>query len=221
MNTQTASSPSTSNLNTQPNPFYLSWRRTDQLIFSILLSSLTESVIGHAASTTTSLELWRALESTFNSQPQAKEFQIRLQLINLACGERTILDYFRKVRMLVDTLSSTGNPLPDKYFVTYLLIDLGPSYESFITTRVEPISFHELYFLLVIHESKMSHFSSSNSTSHMFELSTNLTTGHSRDQRGRPPYRGGRFNRGRNKFSNNRGRNSPSYHPLSNLQSYH
>lgn len=102
--------------NTSPKiyPAYLSWQYTDQLILSILFSSLTESMIGHVISTGTSCELWVALGSMFRAHFKAKEFQIRFELTNLSRGEQSILDYFSKVKMLADTLAATGNPLPDK-----------------------------------------------------------------------------------------------------------
>lgn len=91
----------------------------------------------------------------FTSHSQAKEFQVRFQLTNLSHGDQFITEYFGKVCSLANTHSATRNPLPNKEFVNYLLIGLGPAYESFIslTTRSEPFTSQELYQHLLIHES--------------------------------------------------------------------
>lgn len=153
--------PSKNSSSPKTNLNYLTWRKTDQLILSILFSSITDSIISHVISTGTSRELWVALESMFNSHSQAKGFQIRFQLTNLSRGELSITDYFSKVKMIFDTLVATGAPLSEKEYVIYLLNGLGPNYETFITfvtTRSKPISSNELYHLLLIHESQLTHY---------------------------------------------------------------
>ncbi|KAF5481179.1 hypothetical protein F2P56_001852, partial [Juglans regia] len=142
------------------NPDFSSWNRTDQFVLSVLFSSLSESLLGHVLSAKTTRDLWVSLASMFASHSQAKEFQICFQLTNLSKGGQAMTDYFGKVRSLVDSLAATGNTLPDKEVVTYLLNGLGSSYEAFITsvtTRAEAISSHELYQLLLIHESCSAH----------------------------------------------------------------
>ncbi|KAF5463649.1 hypothetical protein F2P56_013801 [Juglans regia] len=155
----------------------------------------------------------------------AKDFHIRFQLTNLSCGEKTITEYFGKVRSLADTLAATGNPLPDKELVTYILIGLGPLYESFvtsITTRSEFVSSHELFQMLLIHESRMAH-----STKQLLEPSVNVSVQSSQggqSQRGRHPFRG-RQGRGRgnnrspggrfgSNFSGNQTQTSGGAHPI-------
>lgn len=173
-------------------PKYSVWKKTDQLVLSILFSSISESVQRHILSSTTSHELWSSLDSLFTSNSQAKQFQGHFQLANLAQCEVSITDFFSEVRALADILASTGSPLPDQDFVTYLLTGLGPSYESFvtsITTRSNPVSSHELFQLLLVHESRLAH---SNRTKSPNDPSVNVTTAAGRDQRGRGYSRGGR-----------------------------
>lgn len=62
-------------------------------------------------------------------------------------------------------------------FVTYLLNGLGPNYDSFvtsITSRTVPITSPQLYHLLLIHESRLSHPSRSPSPQSPFEPTANL-----------------------------------------------
>ncbi|KAF5465361.1 hypothetical protein F2P56_015377 [Juglans regia] len=180
---------------TKPNPEFLTWTRVDQLVLSVLFSSLSDSILGHVLSSSTAQALWLTLNSMFTSHSQAKEFQVRFQLTNLSRGDQSISDYFGKVRSLADTLAAIGSPLHDKEVVTYLLSGLGPTYESFVTsvtTRSDPLTTHELYQLLLIHENRMSH-----NLKNIFDPSVNYTTSAGRDQRGgRSYFRGGRQGKG-------------------------
>lgn len=144
-----------------------------------------------------------SIESIFSPHSQAKEFQIRFQLTNLSKGDQTIADYFGKVRYLVDSLATTGNILSDKKIVTYLLNELGSSFEFFITlvtTRPKPLSFHENFQLVLTNESRMAHQNRSIISS--LELSVNYSASGARDQRGRGSSRG-RQGRDRGKYSPN------------------
>ncbi|KAF5445641.1 hypothetical protein F2P56_034680 [Juglans regia] len=181
--------------------------KTYQLVLSVLFSSLSNLVIGHVLSSTTFKELWLNLFSMFTSHSQAKEFQVKFQLTNLSRGDQSITDYYGKVLSLADTLSSIGNPLPDKEFISYVLNGLGPAYEPLvtsITTQFEPISSHELYQILLIHESRMQHTSKNT-----FEPSINYSARGGCDQRGRSFLRGGRQGKGCGRSSGRSGRYSP------------
>ncbi|KAA8531065.1 hypothetical protein F0562_005774 [Nyssa sinensis] len=93
---------------------YSLWKRTDQLVLSVLFSSLSDSILGHVLSCSTAQKLWNSVVSMFSSQSQAKEFQIQFQLTNITRGEQSITDYFGKVRLLADSLAATGNLISEK-----------------------------------------------------------------------------------------------------------
>lgn len=101
--------------------------------------------------------------------------------------------------------------MPDKELVTYLLTGLGPIYETFvtlITTRLEPPSSHELFQLLLVHESRLVH-----TTKQLFDPSANVSFQSSqggRPQRGRHPFRG-RQGRGRGNYPSHGGRSSSNF----------
>ncbi|KAF5471554.1 hypothetical protein F2P56_008335 [Juglans regia] len=143
----------------KPNPSYLQWRCTDQLLLSALLSSLTESILAQAVSSRTSRELWLSLETMFTSQSQAKIFQIRHQLTNLKKGSLSVTDYYQKVRLLSDTMTAAGEPHRDSEVVSYILNGLTSDFDSFVisvSTRATPISSAELFNLLLTFESRPS-----------------------------------------------------------------
>lgn len=181
------------------------------MVLRTLFSSLSDSILGHVLSSKTAHQLWTSLSSMFSSQSHAKEFEVRFQLTNLSHRDQSISEYFGKVHLLADSLAATGSPLSDKDLVTYLLNGLGPSYEIFvtsITTRPTPVSFHELYQLLLIHESCLTH--STRPINSSLEPSVNYTAS-TRDQRGRGTSRGGRQGRSRGRYPYNGHGGQPPY----------
>jgi hypothetical protein len=65
------------------NPEYLSWYQRDQLIISVLVSTLSDSYVSHAVGCTTSRALWESLEKMFASQAHARIMQVHFQLATL------------------------------------------------------------------------------------------------------------------------------------------
>ncbi|KAA8536347.1 hypothetical protein F0562_028825 [Nyssa sinensis] len=184
------------------NPAYSLWKRTDQLVLSVLFSSLSDSILGHVLSCSTAQALWHSVVSMFSSQSQAKEFQIRFQLTNITRGDQSITDYFGKVRFLADSLAATGNLISEKELISYILNGLGPTYKSFltsITTRSDPLTSHDLYQLLLIHESHLNHTTTLTTP---FDFSANFTSSSQTHSRG--PFRSGRQGRGRGRSPHTR-----------------
>ncbi|KAF5451549.1 hypothetical protein F2P56_026649 [Juglans regia] len=211
-------SPSTSPL-PQTSLEYLQWRRTDQLLLSTLLSSLTESILAQVISSRTSRDLWVTLEGMFTSQSQAKIFQIRHQLTNLKKGSLSVADYYHKVRLLSDTMTAAGEPLRDSEVVSYLLNGLNSEFDSFvisITTRATPISSTELFNHLLTLESRISLHS--NQQGILPNPSANFTTP-SFSRGGRNQFRGGKNNgrngrnRGGRSFNSYQNSSQPSFKP--------
>lgn len=159
----------------------------------------------------------------FASHSQANEFHVHFQLTNLTQGAQPITKYFAKVQSLPNTLAATSNPLSDKEFVTFLLIGLRFAYESFIisvTTQAEPISSLELYQLLLVHESQMSHII--RNTSFPVEPIAHFSTAGEHHQWGWGFFRGGQqgpSGRGHSTSSSHGGRNLSSTSPTYSQQS--
>ncbi|KAA8525572.1 hypothetical protein F0562_007427 [Nyssa sinensis] len=196
------------------NPAYSLWKRTDQLVLSVLFSSLSNSILGHVLSCSTAQALWHSVVSMFSYQSQAKKFQIRFQLTNITRGDQSITDYFGKVGLLVDSLATIGNLISEKELNSYILNGLGPTYESFltsITTRSDPLTSHDLYQLLLIHESRLNHTTTLTTPSDFF---ANFTS--SSQTRSRSPFRSGRQGRGRGRSPHTRG--GRSYSPNNGSQ---
>lgn len=74
------------------------------------------------------------LEQMFASVSRARVIQIRTQLTSLKKNDMSMVDYFHKVKNLVDTLSAIGQRLPDEEIVSYMLARLNSDYGSLVTS---------------------------------------------------------------------------------------
>lgn len=134
----------------QLNLGYGMWRRTDQLILSWLLNSISESMFGHVVHCPSSLDLWNTLAQIYTSS-KARILQLRSQLQSLKKGNLSVHEYILKMKQIVDGLSSAGQLLSDDDLVLYILGGLGLEYESVVvnlTSRQDKITMQEVQFML-------------------------------------------------------------------------
>lgn len=140
-----------------PNPSYIKWFEQDQLVLSLLISSLSEKLIAQVMRHKTSRAMWFALETMFSQQSQAKYLQLHQQLTHLKKGGESISEYFQKATLLADSLVSTGNPVSDRDFNIYLLGGLGPDFDSVVTsltTRQDILTPEEILSHLLTYEAR-------------------------------------------------------------------
>jgi hypothetical protein len=193
------------------NPDYITWYQRDQLILSVLISTLSEPLVSRAVGCATSRALWMSLEKMFTSQSRAQMMQVHYQLATSKKGNSFVTDYFQKMKLLSDTMAAIGQPLNDFETVSYILVGLGSEYDHFvtsITTRVDPLSLEEIYGHLLAYELRLEQHLP---TTDIIQPFANFTSRY-QDGRGRGfhcrenNYRGG--NRGRGHLSNGHGRGS-------------
>ena len=111
---------------TKPNPEYALWFYTDQRVLSILVGSKTEEILGR----TTASSVWACLESMFSAQNRAGVRQMRRQLSTLKKNDLTAAAYFHKMKGFADAMAQVGSPLSDAEVIDYIVVGLGPQYES-------------------------------------------------------------------------------------------
>lgn len=81
--------------------------------------------------------------------------QIRLHLSTMQKKELSIVDYFNKVKGLVETLFTISQPLQEEEIISYIISGLIFDYDplvTFVITRIDPISLNDLYAHLVSFE---------------------------------------------------------------------
>ncbi|KAA8546669.1 hypothetical protein F0562_003100 [Nyssa sinensis] len=140
------------------NPEFSHWFDQDQIVLSILMSSLSESILAKVIGVTTSREVWCALEKMYSSHSRARLSTTRRQLSTVTKGGMSISDYFQTVKSLADTLAAIGHPHPDTEIVSYLLGGLDSSYDPIVTsiqTREDPMELEDIFGHLLTFELRL------------------------------------------------------------------
>jgi len=87
------------------------WKQFDQLVTSLLLSSLTEETLSITIGLTTSRDVWNSLETTFSHKSKVHELQIKDELHLMKRGSRSIFEYSQIFKAHYDQLSAMGRPV--------------------------------------------------------------------------------------------------------------
>ena len=118
---------------------------------SWLLSSMTETMLGHVNRCLTASEVWSTLQQSFLSNSKARVMQLHLMLQTLKKGSMTVEEYILKMRSLADNLNSVGQLITDEDLILYILGGFGPEYESIVvnlTSRNDALTLQEVQFAL-------------------------------------------------------------------------
>uniref|UniRef100_A0A2N9HT68 Retrotransposon Copia-like N-terminal domain-containing protein n=1 Tax=Fagus sylvatica TaxID=28930 RepID=A0A2N9HT68_FAGSY len=117
-----------------PNPEFYTWHMTqDQMILSVLISSLLKIVLAHDVKCTTSRDVWLCLERMFTSQSRARSMQLHYQISTL----------------------KKGDSFMDFDLVSFFLARLGSDYDALVTAiqqRRGDVTLDELYGDFFSHE---------------------------------------------------------------------
>jgi uncharacterized membrane protein YgcG len=141
-----------------PNPAFTSWFEIDQLLLSILVSTISESLVPSLVGRSSSHDVWLTLEKMFSSQSRARVMQTRYHLATLKKGNMSIPDYFQKAKSYADLLASIGQPIHDNDLITQILAGLPSDYNDLVTsinTRLEDMPIDELFGHLLTHELRL------------------------------------------------------------------
>jgi hypothetical protein len=171
------------------NPEYLVWCQRDQMLLSVLIPTLTKPLVVHVIDCATSHHLWTTFVSMFASQARSRVMQIHYRLATAKKGSSSITKYFQSFKTMCDNLVAARQHLNDFESISYLLAGLGSEYDLFvtsITTRLDPLSFDEIYGHLLAHEMRIEHnLSSIEPSLPMANLSTRAPMSCGRGYRGR------------------------------------
>ena len=139
-----------------PNPDYLSWFEIDQLLLSILISTILDTLISSIVGLTSSRAVWTTLEKMFPSQSRARLMHTRYQLVTLKKGNLSITDFYQKAKQYSDLLASIGQPISNNDLIIHILGGLPTEYDSLFTTiNTRLADFDELYGHLLSHELRL------------------------------------------------------------------
>jgi hypothetical protein len=137
------------------NPEYATWYHEDQLVLSVINSSLTKEILSIIVDVTSARDAWARLEQMYASRSKVRVMQIRMQLATIQKKDLSIADYYKSVKHLGDTLAAIGKRLEDEEPISYLWCGLGPDYDPLvtsITTRVDTITLSDVYAYMLSFE---------------------------------------------------------------------
>ncbi|CAM8885574.1 unnamed protein product [Rhodiola kirilowii] len=123
-----------------PNPAHDEWFTIDQQIVSLLTTSLTDNVSQLTIGFDTSKVIWDCLSRHFSQQSTASAASLKLQLLELQKGSKTVDEYIRHAKSIADALSSIGKPVPEEDLVLSTLHGLGSDYLMLRTTLTQGAS---------------------------------------------------------------------------------
>ncbi|KAK6159167.1 hypothetical protein DH2020_006481 [Rehmannia glutinosa] len=112
------------------NPEYQVLMHRDAFLFSWLLSSMSESMLGHVNRCSTSADVWTVLEALFRSSSKARIMHLRLLLQTTKKSDLSIEEYVLKMRVVN------------------------------LTNRSDTLSLQEVQFSLQSHEMRLAHLAS-------------------------------------------------------------
>ncbi|KAF8389828.1 hypothetical protein HHK36_024347 [Tetracentron sinense] len=115
----------------ETNPAYISWRRDDQLLRSLISGTLIEEVHLLVIGLKTAREIWQCLAETFAGTSQERELGLIHQLQTIRKGNQGITDYLKSVKIICDELYAMQKPVYDRDKVFWTINGLGSRYDSF------------------------------------------------------------------------------------------
>uniref|UniRef100_A0A2N9H1V0 Integrase catalytic domain-containing protein n=1 Tax=Fagus sylvatica TaxID=28930 RepID=A0A2N9H1V0_FAGSY len=188
-------------LTTGVNPSFLSWKKRDKALLTLIYSTLSPPVLSMVVGLHSAQEVWSTLETRFTSTARANVLNLKLELQSVKKGSDSISAYMQRVKTARDKLSAVGVQIDDEEMLHMVLKGLPKDYSSFnsaIRTRDDSLTFEKLSVLLQTEELSINESSELNSSLAMFVSNTNRQTNGSSNYnrgRGRNHYsRGGRGN---------------------------
>jgi hypothetical protein len=142
----------------ESNPEYIRWTALQQQVFGFLMTSMTQEVMGQAATCDTPQEVWSLLEQTYASQSHARTINTRIALATTRKDDMSISEYITKMKSLTDEMASAKKKVDDEELVSYILAGLDEEYNSVVSAllaRVEPVSVAEAHSQLLSFENRI------------------------------------------------------------------
>jgi hypothetical protein len=141
------------------------WIEQDQQLLSFInasQASLSQDVLSHVATCTTSATVWKEISAMFSSQSRERTIQLCTRLSTTCKGEQSVVAYYNKMIDFADEMVAAGKPLEDEDFISYVLGGLDQDYNSFIENVVgkTKISLGSMHSQLLVAEAGLEHQSS-------------------------------------------------------------
>jgi histone deacetylase 1/2 len=132
----------------------------DQILFSWILSTLSESMLARVIGCANSKQLWEKLHNFFKNRARAKVTRYQSELKNIKKKDtESILEYLLRIKILIDYLDFAERPVNLQEHIDAILEGLPETeeYEPFVTlindrSQSVPCTVQQIEFMLLLHE---------------------------------------------------------------------
>ncbi|XP_012702882.1 uncharacterized protein LOC101777117 [Setaria italica] len=179
-----------------PNLAYEEWYARDQQVLGLIFSSMGKDALVQIATAKMAAQAWQEVKSMFTAQTRARSVNVRLALTTTKKGALSIIEYYAKMKGFADEMAASVKPLDDEELIAYIVNGLDLEFNpvvSALVTRVELISFTELYSQLLSFENQLElQDGSGSSVNNISKGSCGSSGGRGGGNCGHGPRRGGR-----------------------------
>ncbi|CAL5186404.1 unnamed protein product [Lathyrus oleraceus] len=146
------------------NPAYRTWITQDQWLMTWLQSTLSPSILSRVLGCVHSYELWERILAHFQKLTRAKTRQLRAELRSTTLDDKSVNDYLVRIKALVDSLASVGDPVPDQQHIDVILEGLPQDFApviSVIESKFDSVELEEVEALLLAHKMRSNKYKKS------------------------------------------------------------
>lgn len=97
-----------------PTDDFQRWLVQDQMLFTWILSSLSDSILPRVIGCKHSYQLWETIHKHFQSMMKAKVRQLRSELKTTKKGSRSISEYVLRIKCIADLLIASGESISEQ-----------------------------------------------------------------------------------------------------------
>ncbi|KAH0669903.1 hypothetical protein KY285_025519 [Solanum tuberosum] len=134
--------------NPEIDPHHAQWIQQDQLILSLLISSISEETLPIVIGLATSKQVWDALKKALSSPSNTRIFNLHMSLQNLKQDDLPVTQYLQKAKLISDELAAVGRPLCLADLNIYIFKGLHSDFKDLVTAlsaRPQPVTYSELH----------------------------------------------------------------------------
>ena len=116
------------------------------------MASVDAPIASQITVAATSKKAWDSLHTSFANKSQTRIFSMWDMLGKIPKDSKSIVDYLREIRSIMDELATTGAPISNGELIVKILSGVGPEYREIsaaIRAWDSPISYEELFDKLV------------------------------------------------------------------------
>ena len=140
------------------NPAFLVWEQRDSALFTWLLSTLSATVLPTVINCRYSWQIWEEIHEFFQTQSRAQSAQLRSELKTITKGSKTMAEYLRRIKTIVNALISIGEPVSFRDHLEVIFDGLPDEFSvlcTIISSQSLVHSISEVEAMIMTHEARL------------------------------------------------------------------